>query len=220
MEMTHVMRTTGAVRSFTADPVPQEVLYRILDNARFAPSGANRQAWHVTVVRDLELRRRLAEASLAAWRRYVAEHAAGYRAFSAIEPAPASTPEPADLAPHPMFSAIERVPEVLVVSVDLKALAMLDRDLDRPSLVAGASIYPFVHNILLAARNEGLGGVLTTYAVAYEPELAPLLRLPVHHAIVALLGIGAPVHQVRKLSRRPVESFATIDRFDGPPLTA
>ena len=52
-----MMRTTGAVRRFTDDPLPDEVLERILDNARFAPSGGNRQGAHVIVVRDRETRR-------------------------------------------------------------------------------------------------------------------------------------------------------------------
>ena len=52
MELSEVMRTTAAVRSFTDDPVPPDILHRVLDNARFAPSGGNQQGWHVTVVRD------------------------------------------------------------------------------------------------------------------------------------------------------------------------
>jgi nitroreductase len=93
-----------------------------------------------------------------------------------------------------------------------------DRDLDRCSVVGGASVYPFVHNLLLAARNQGLGGVLTTFLAASEPEAAPLLGLPDHQAVVAMVGLGTPVHQPTRLRRRPVEAFTTVDRFDGPPL--
>ena len=70
-----------------------------------------------------------------------------------------------------------------------------------------------------AARNEGLGGVLTTFVVASEPEVGPLLGLPEDHALVAMICLGEPVHQPTKLKRNPVESFATIDRFDGEPFT-
>ena len=124
------------------------------------------------------LRRQLADLSAANWARYLAESAAGYRAFNPIDPAPADIPIPDGLAEHPMLAAIETVPEVLVITVDLRVLAVLDRDLDRFSVIGGASIYPFVHNILLAARNQGLGGVLTTFLAASEPEAAPLLGLP------------------------------------------
>lgn len=218
MDLSEAMRTTGAVREFTDDPVPPEVLHRVLDDARFAPSGGNQQGWHVTIVRDPALRRRIADLSAEVWRRYLAEQAAGYRAFSVVDPAPADVPIPDDLRLHPMFERIEDAPEVLVVSCDLRALAVTDRDLDRPSVVGGASIYPFVHNLLLAARAQGLGGVLTTFLAAAEPDVAPLIGLPEHHAIVALLGLGAPVHQVTRLRRNPVEDFATIDRIDGEPF--
>ena len=52
MELYDAMRTAFAAREFTGEPVPDEVLHRILDNARFAPSGGNRQGWRVIVVRD------------------------------------------------------------------------------------------------------------------------------------------------------------------------
>lgn len=218
MELVEVMRTNGSVRTFTDEPIEPHVLHRILDNARFAPSGGNRQPWHVIVVRDRDLRRDLAARSARTWRRYLAEQAAGFRAFNPIDPAPADVEIPDDLPAHPMLDHIEGVPELLVVIADLRAMAVMDRDLDRYSLVAGASIYPFVHNLLLAARNEGLGGVLTTFLAASEPEVAPRLGLPEHHAIAAMVGLGRPVREVTRLRRNPVEAFTTIDTFDGPAL--
>lgn len=220
MELREVMRTTGAVRSFTDEAMPAEVLHRILDDARFAPSGGNQQGWHVIVVRDRALRRQLADLASATWTRYVAEQVAGHRAFSVIDPAPADVEVPDERTPNPFLDAIEDVAEVLVVTVDLSALAVLDRELDRHSIVGGASIYPFVHNVLLAARDQGWGGVLTTFLAASEPEVRPLLGLPEHQAIAAMIGLGRPVHQPTKLRRNPVESFTTIDRHDGPPLPA
>lgn len=219
MELSEVMRSSGAVRAFNREPVSPEVLYRVLDHARFAPSGGNLQGWHVIVVRDRERRRKLADLSTIAWERYLAEQAAGYRGFSAVAPAPADLEIPSDLRPHPMLARIEDVPEVLVVTVDLRVLAVMDRDLDRPSVIAGGSIYPFVQNILLAARNEGLGGVLTTFLAAHGREAAGLLGLPPDQAITAMLGIGSPERQVTRLRRRPVESFTTFETFDGDPFT-
>ena len=219
MELSDVMRTTAATRAFRPDPIPAEVLHRVLDDARFAPSGGNQQGWHVTIVRDLALRRRLADLSAATWARYKAEQAAGYRAYNPINPAPGDLVVPDDMPEHPMLADIESVPELLVVTVDLGVLAVMDHRLDRFSVIGGASIYPFVHNILLAARNQGLGGVLTTFLAASEPEAAPLLHLPSNHAIVAMIGLGYPVHQITKLRRHPVEHFTTIDTHDGPTFT-
>jgi nitroreductase len=109
---------------------------------------------------------------------------------------------------------------VLVVAVDLGALAVMDKDLDRPSVVGGASIYPFCHNLLLAARSRGLAGVMTTFVARAEAEAGPLLGLPPDHALVAMLVLGTPVHQPTRLRRRAVEEFTTVDRFDGEPFTA
>jgi len=85
----------------------------------------------------------------------------------------------------------------------------------RPAVVGGASIYPFCWSILLAARARGLGGVLTTFLSRNEAAAAPLLGLPPDHALVATIFLGVPTHQNTKLARRPVNSFATVDRFDG-----
>ena len=65
MDIYDVMRTTAAVRDFTGDPLPDDVLERILDNARFAPSGGNRQGTRVVVIRDRGTREALAELSIA-----------------------------------------------------------------------------------------------------------------------------------------------------------
>ncbi|HVX18731.1 MAG TPA: nitroreductase family protein [Acidimicrobiales bacterium] len=219
MELSEAMRTNGAVRKFTAETVSPDVLYRILDHARFAPSGGNQQGWHVTVIRDPQLRRQLADLSATTWRRYLTEQASGYRAYSATDPAPVNLPEVPNLPTHAMLDDIENVPEVLVVSTDLRTLAVMDRDLDRISIIGGASIYPFVQNLLLAARAEGLGSVLTTFLAASEHEARPLLHLPADHALVALIGLGTPVKRATRLSRRPVEAFTTIDHVDGPPLS-
>jgi nitroreductase len=83
-------------------------------------------------------------------------------------------------------------------------------------VVSGASVYPLVWNILLAARNEGYGGTLTTMAVAEEVQIRDLLGIPGTHAVAALLPLGKPTRQVSKLRRRPVEDFSTWDQFDGP----
>src|SRR5579884_1980788 len=79
------MRTTPATREFTDDPVPDDVIYEILDDARFAPNGGNRQAWGVIVVRDPERKRRIAELYDLGMREYVAHAQAGLVPFVAAE---------------------------------------------------------------------------------------------------------------------------------------
>ena len=86
------------------------------------------------------------------------------------------------------------------------------------TIVGGASVYPFVWSILLAARAEGVGGVVTTMAVTREPQLRDLLSIPDEFAVAAVLALGYPVSRATRLRREPVESFATLDTFDGPPV--
>ena len=155
MELYDVMRTTFAARQFTNDALPDATLYKILDNARFAPSGGNRQGAHVIVVRDVQTRQALAAFTVSAARRYVAQLQAGESPWNSVEPtavddaAMAQTPVPAHLTEPFIKAAV-----VLVVCVDLKVVASTDQYLDRVGVISGASIYPLVWNILLAARHE------------------------------------------------------------------
>lgn len=217
MDLVDGIRTTGAVRSFTAEPVDDATLARVLDHARYAPSGGNRQPWKVAVVKDVSLRRRLAEAMQPVWDEYAQLSATGITPFSVVPPASyeLTSTKPGN-TPNLLLSEITSVPVVLAVAADLSLIAMMDKDLERTPITGGASVYPFCWNVLLAARSEGLGGVITTFASRVEPVTGPLLGLPENHALVATIFLGHPVKQPTKLSRRPVGSFTTVDRFDGP----
>src|SRR6202453_216206 len=206
MELYDVMRTTFAVREFTDDPLPDPVLYRILDNARFAPSGGNRQGTHIVAVRDAALRERLGDLNVPGARRYFAQLSAGERPWNAVEPSgvPAETIA-GTTVPHEFTAPFRRAAVVLVVSVDLSYVAAMDQDLDRIGVVSGASVYPLVWNILLAARNEGYGGTLTAMAVPEEPKLRTLLAIPDTHAVAAIVPLGKPARQLSKLRRQRVE---------------
>ena len=215
------MRTTFAARSYTDDPLPDDVLFDILDVARFAPSGGNRQGAHVTVVRDAETKRRIADLSKPAARRYLAQKAAGESPWTPVNPTSVTesdleSVDGVDAVVSPLINA----PVVLVVSVDLAVVAATDQDLDRIGVISGASIYPLVWNILLQARAHGFGGTVTTMAAASESAVQELIGLPTTHAVAAVLPIGRPVKQLTKLRRQPVDEFVTIERFDGPPLRA
>jgi nitroreductase len=219
MELYDVMRTTFAAREFSDDPLPDPVLYRILDNARFAPSGGNRQGTHIVAVRDAALRERLGDLNVPGARRYFAQLAADEKPWNPI--APTSVPAQTiagTTVPDEFTAPFRRAAVVLVITVDLAYVAAMDQDLDRIGVVSGASVYPLVWNILLAARNEGYGGTLTTMAVPEEAHIRDLLGIPDTHAVAALLPLGNPTRQVNKLRRRSVEDFTTQDRFDGPPF--
>ena len=215
MELYDVMRTTFAAREFTDDPLPEATLRKILEHARFAPSGGNRQGWHVIVVREQAAR----EALAAAAKRYAAQVKLGESPWNTIVPtqADAATIE-ATPAPARLIEPVLKAPVVLVVCVDLRVVASMDQYLDRVGVISGASIYPFAWNILLAARHEGFGGTITTLAVSQEPKLRAALGIPAHVAICAVMPLGKPVRQLSRLKRKPVEQFATRERYDGPEL--
>jgi nitroreductase len=108
----------------------------------------------------------------------------------------------------------------LVVAADLGSFAATDRDLERYHLVGGASVYPFVWSVLLAARERNLGGVMTTVAIKNEASLRSTLNLPNDFAIASVLALGYPQRSVTKLKRREVSEFTSVDSFDGEPFAA
>jgi nitroreductase len=98
-------------------------------------------------------------------------------------------------------------------------VASTDQELRRVGVISGASIYPFAWNILMAARQEGFGGTITTLAVAQEPEIQKLLGIPTHVAVAAVMPLGRPVQSLTRLKRKPVAEFATRERWGGAPFT-
>lgn len=219
MDLYDVMRSTAAVREFTGEPLPDDVLHRILDNARFAPSGGNRQGTQVVVVRDPGTRERLVEITEPGARRYHAQRAAGETPWSAYTPSAVSDEQVAQTrVPESVTEPIRTAAVVLVVCVDLRTVAALDQDLDRVGIVGGASVYPLVWNILLAARNEGFGGTITTMAVAEEPALKRLLGVPDPYAVAAVVPLGRPVKQLTRLSRAGVDELTHLEHWGGGPL--
>src|SRR5712691_4932938 len=200
MEIHEAMRTTFAAREFTDEPLPDDMLFDILDRARFAPSGGNRQGWHVIVVRDRATREALAALATPAAKRYTAQREAGEYPWNPVD-ATSVDAATAERTP-PMRRLIEPVLKAEVV------------------LIGCASVYPFVWNILLAARARGFGGTITTLAVAEEPKIQALLGVPPHVAVCAVMPLGRPLKQLTQLRRKTVPEFTTRERWDGPSLTA
>ncbi len=220
MELDEVMRTTFSCRSWTDEPVTDETVHEILELARFAPNGGNRQGWHVIVVKDRAIREQFVPLILPTTSVYLAQTQAGESPWNAVHPTSIDVEAvKQEMRPFPGVDEMLDAPVVLVVTVDLGRVASFDKDLARVGVISGASIYPFVWNILLAARSRGLGGVLTTYLAGAEAEVQKLLGLPEHHAVAAMVPLGHPTKQLSKLKRLPVESFTTVDRFDGPAFT-
>ncbi len=227
LDLVATLRSTGAARQFHLEPVPDGVLARLLDTARFAPSGGNRQGWRVIVVKDPASRAALRDIYLEGWYEYLAIGSAGLVPWAPVTDRAAEARRAIDDAEQfraagagaPGFAeTLESAPALLLVLADLSALAAVDRDLPRYTLVGGASIYPFVWSLLLAARAEGLGGVTTTVAIRREADVRALFGIPETVAVAALVVLGRPLAQPTRLRRAPVGAFTWIDRYEGTPL--
>ncbi len=206
MQFIDVVRSTATVRYYKPDPVPVELIGRVLDAARWAPSGGNRQPLRFIVVRDAAKKQQLQEHYLPIWEQYTA----GIRQGSVRVGAKPGIVEHADhFARH-----MAQIPVLLLVLARLADVHPTDRQLDRLSVVGGASIYPAVQNVLLAARNLGLGTALTTLHAAVEPQLKPLFDIPEDISIVAMVTLGWPAQEFpAKLTRRPLSEMVFADSY-------
>ncbi len=216
MELYDVMRTTFAARQYTGEDLPDDLLYEILENARFAPSGGNRQGNRVIVVRDQETKNRLGELNRPAAKRYMAQINAGESPWNSYVPTRCTAAEiEATEAAAMLTEPVKQCAVALVFVVDLKVVASMDQNLDRVGIISGASIYPFVWNVLMAARQAGFGGTITTLACAEEDKVRELLNIPEDFAVCAVVPLGKPVKQLTKLKRHSVEKLTVRERFDG-----
>jgi nitroreductase len=228
VELTAAMRTAGATRDFADRPVSDEVVFQILDVARFARSGGSRPVWRVICVKDPQRRRRLRDLYIRGWREYLALKEAGLVAWAPItdreresevlsqaaEPERATPSGPGGFAEH-----LDEVPVLLIVLADLRELAAMDRDNGRYTFVGGATVYPFAWNIMLAARDKGLVGVLTTLFSRTEPQVREALGIPGEFSIAAAIALGHPREEPAEPERATVEQFTSIDELSGPAFT-
>jgi nitroreductase len=213
LDLIEAITTTGATRHFKPDPVPNDVLARIFDAARFGPQGGNRQPVRYIVVRDRQLKEQLAEWYKRIWTGVV--EMAGRGEYRVGRGASRMVGAGTHMAEH-----FADIPVHVVVCAVLGDLARTDANLDRPGIVGGASVYPSVQNLLLAARSEGVGGVITTLHVAMEPQMRQLLGIPDELIVCATIPLGYPERPFpTKLSRGPISGMVFADRF-GVPLFA
>jgi nitroreductase len=214
MDIDEVMRTTSACREWTTGEVTDAEIEEIIEVARFAPSGGNRQPNRVVVVRDPATKRRLRLTAEPAMRVYGAQTALGEAPWNTIDPTAVNVDELWDSDTAVDFLRfVEDAPVLLVVGADLSMVASFDSRLDRVGVVSGASIYPFAWNILLAARSRGLGGVLTTMCCGMEAEAQDAVGFPSQVAVAAVIPLGQPARQITKLRRAPVDQLVRYERW-------
>ncbi|MGE0824962.1 MAG: nitroreductase family protein [Candidatus Binatia bacterium] len=202
-----VMFSTRSMRRLKTDPVPDEVVYKILDAGIRAPSGGNNQNWRFIVVKDPAVKKQVQQVYLKGW----AQVQEMYR----NRPAPEHLGEQKlrgilDAATH-LAEHMAEAP-VLIIAC-LKERPMPPQLAAKLSRLSGSSIYPAVQNILLACRALGLGATLTTVASLHEEELKPILKLPDDVMTYALIPIGYPYGKFGPVTRMSVEEVACLDQW-------
>lgn len=211
MGLYEAMSTLRAVRRLRPDPIPDDVLRRVMQAATWAPSGGNRQPWRMIMVKDPAIKARLGEMYQQTWGKLVETGRAALEKM----PEPDRTKLQRSRAAGSYLAAhLGQTPVIAVVCFLPELLAVTDAKLDRLSVVGGGSIYPAVQNLLLACRNEGLGCVLTTLLCGYEPEVRELLSIPQPWCTAAFVPIGYPVGSGHgPISRRPIEEMFYLDTW-------
>lgn len=212
MNLYDAMSSLRAVRKLRPDPIPADVLKRIFEAASWAPSGGNRQPWRMIAVCEPVAKRRLGELYALQWRQY----AGIYRDAFASAPEDERAKQERTLAAGDYLAAhMHEAPVLVVVCFNPAYMAVTDiKQKGRVSVVGGGSIYPAVQNLLLAARAEGLGCVLTTLLCQVEPEVKELLNIPGDWWTAATIPLGYPVGQGHgPIDRKPVRELFYTDRW-------
>jgi nitroreductase len=211
MTIDELLRTTATCRYYRSDAVADEQLVRVLDAARFAPQGGNRQPVRFIVITDPSTKETLRDWYLVPWRTYMANVEAGNVRVEG-DKARQSVIDADHMARH-----LAEIPVLIVVCAVLESLHATDANLDRVGIVGGASVYPAVQNLLLAAHAEGLGAAITTLLCADEARIQDLLGIPKDVAVAAVLALGHPERALpTRLSRRPLSEIAYGESWAQP----
>ena len=210
-ELYDVMSTLRAVRKLRPDPIPDDVLERVLQAACWAPTGGNTQPWRVVVVTDDAGRQALQDIYRPEWQRY----AEGFMAMMAsLPPEELAKWERVKAAGDHLADHLHEAPAILVFCANPAMMAITDAGLDRVSMVGGGSVYPAVQNAMLACVEEGLGCTLTTLHCVREGDVLDALDVPDGWATVAMVPIGYPVGRGHgPITRQPPSALAFRDRF-------
>lgn len=205
-----LLSTTRSIRRIRNTPVDSHILDRICQAAIWAPSGGNRQPWRMIAVTDTAIKQELSRIYVSEWEKYVEYNMAklGDQPSDVIERVRSQFSTGTSLAEN-----LADVPIVMMFVHDPTALYVTDTGFGRHPVVGGASLYPAVQNLLLAARAEGLGGVLTTLICSRESELRELLKFPEGWGVHAMVPLGYPVGQHGPLQRAPLNTMMHMNTW-------
>lgn len=210
-DLYETMSTLRAVRRLRTDPIPDDVLGRVLQAAAWAPTGGNMQPWRVIVVRSPERKAKLAELYAEEWAKYVVFYR---KRLAGLEGEALAKQQRTLQAGDHLAEHLAEAPAILMFIADPRLMAITDKNLDRVSMVGGGSVYTAVQNTMLACVAEGLGCVLTTLHCIREPEVKAVLDIPEEWATLAMVPIGYPVGKGHgPITRQAPERLVFDDSF-------
>jgi nitroreductase len=202
-DLFEIIRSTRSMRRLKPDPVPNELIRKILEAGTCAPSGGNMQRWRFLVIRDAEIKRTVGAFYKRGWDEQVAPR------YQSGQPAPGMSRERflrlLDAAEH-LAAHIHEAPVWIVPCLEGGT----------PTRTSGSSIYPAVQNMLLAARALGLGATLTTLYLSFEKEVEAAFGLPSDVHSFALLPIGYPIGRFGPVRRVPLADVVFENRWGQP----
>ena len=204
-DLFEIMRTTRSMRRLKPDPVPDELIRKILEAGTCAPSGGNMQRWRFLVVKDPAIK-----ATVGGFYRRVWNETVGPR-YRSGEPAPGTSPERFTRMLDAAQYLADHIHEAPVWIVPCMGGPV-------PTRTSGSSVYPAVQNMLLAARALGLGATLTTLYLAFEKEVDAAFGLPEDVHTYALLPLGYPIGHFGPVKRVALDEVVFQDRW-GQPLS-
>ena len=201
-ELFHIMRTTRAMRRLKPDPVPEGLIYQILQAGQWAANGGANQRWRFLVVKDRSIKEQVQK-----WYQKAFDEVVGPR-YRGSEPPPGSSPG----RYRRQHDAVEYLTEHYH-EAPVWIVACQDDGEETPTRSAGASIYPAVQNMLLAARALGLGSTLTSRHLRHEKEVEEILGLPPGVHSYAILPIGYPMGNFGPVRRGPLSDVVYLDKW-------
>jgi nitroreductase len=200
-----IMHTTRAMRRLKPDPVPDELIVKILEAGIRAPNGGNNQTWHFLVVKDPEIKKKVQ-----AWYKKALDEIIGPR-YASSAPPPGSDEE----RYHRQHMAVEYLTEHYH-EAPVWIVACINHGESAPNRSSGASVYPAVQNMILAIRALGLGTTLTTRHLFFEEETEKALGLPEGYHSYAILPVGYPMGKFGPVGRGSLDQFVSLDRIGEP----
>jgi nitroreductase len=211
------MYSARSLRRFKPDPVPDDVISKILDAAIRAPSGSNEQSWEFVVVKDPEQRKKIGAIYkkggtilMAVYSNRVRPPHMSQETYDRLLASATYLVDHMGDAPVLLFACLKQTaPSGPPPQLPPEAVAGM-KNMGR---IVGSSIYPAVQNIILACRALGLGTVLTTLHLFFEDEVKAILGLPPQVQTYALMPIGYPQGKFGPIKRRPINEVAYLDKY-------